>query len=140
MKRSIVFCLYFLSCFWAFGQTREQDVDFITGPYLQNIANDEFKLTDIYTGGYTDPASKIKYLVEIKRLTSADNKNRGLVLVYYELLNNEKNNKKVYCIPVKGSDGNVEKRCLRMISDIADGNELRVMLWALGMSYSNPPG
>lgn len=140
MKKSIVFCLYFLSCFCAFCQTREQDVDFITGSYLQNIPNDEFKLTDIYTGGYTDPVSKIKYLVEIKRLASADNKNRGLVLVYYELLNGEKRNKKVYCLPVKGSDANVEKRCLHMISDISDDNELRVMLWALGMSCSNPTG
>jgi hypothetical protein len=137
MKKLIIF---FLCCFCSvsvYCQTRDQDIDYVTGSFVQDVANTTFTVSDISSGGYVDPEANIKYVVEIKKLVSSDEKNRGLILFYYELSNNTKSHKKAFCIPAKGSEGSVQKRCLRMISDIADPNELRVMLWAVSVCCAN---
>jgi hypothetical protein len=112
------------------SQTRESDYKFIIGNFGDSSQN--YRVTELGKWALDEPGSSTRRTVQFKRIKSLnDNKNRGIAIIYWEVIDGEARNQRIFCAPEKNTESAITIRSLQAIQNVSDDRIRFSVLWGL---------
>jgi hypothetical protein len=130
--KSIFLLILVFSCSFCKGQTRDVDYDFMKNNSLITATSSTYKTENLLSSSSPKGNNTITYLNFVSYISAQDNKKRGIAIVYKEIKNNsEMPVFKVFCLPERGSDDNIMKKCFSDIEKINSPYISTFITWGL---------